>query len=91
MKARTAMRSVRAAAERKKAASIWDFYGLQKSKSVFFSFYDQFVCGAVSKGMRYDNTGYDCMAGAEWDIRRNCEIDIRCESRGYGLSIKRKI
>ena len=45
------------------------------------SFYDQFVCGGEKKGLIYDNTGYDCMAGAEWDIRRNCEIDIRFESK----------
>ena len=45
------------------------------------SFYDQFVCGEKKKGLIYDNTGYDCMAGAEWDIRRNCEIDIRFESK----------
>jgi hypothetical protein len=57
------------------------FLWTAKKQIRILSFYDQFVCGAVSKGMRYDNTGYDCMAGAEWDIRRNCEIDIRCESK----------
>ncbi len=45
------------------------------------SFFDQFVCGGEKKGLFYNNAGYDCMAGAECDVRRNCEIDIRFESK----------
>jgi hypothetical protein len=43
----------------------------------FLSCYDQFVCGKEESGVAYDNAGYEFILGSEWNVRKNCEIDLR--------------